>query len=124
METERKRRFRFSLRTFLVLSLIAGLLPWLYVQHRQWRERQLWKALDEAKLQRDEVLQEWRQEHAAIVQSQRLSSIEPIVREKYFAARSNVDQKRKRIAEFYGGEPRERPPSASRPRQIEIPASQ
>jgi hypothetical protein len=106
MRNPGKLPWRFSLRTFLVLTMIAGLTPWLYVQHRHRREAELWMALDGAKAERDEVLQLWRAEYEALI-TNGASAAEPALREKYFAARSGVEMKYQAIRSFYGEFPKE-----------------
>jgi DNA/RNA-binding domain of Phe-tRNA-synthetase-like protein len=105
---------RFSLRTFLVLTMIAGVAPWLHVQRRQQRESELWKKFDDSRAERARVLQQWRTAYAALVEDKTSSPTESALRERYFAARDDMEKKWQDIRSFYGDSPKERPERIAR----------
>ena len=90
----RWRRFQFGLRTLLLLMLLLGMAPWGLVQYQRWREARLWSDYHTAREQRDELLNQWRLNYAAMIKNaQTQSTAEASVREAYLTARREVEEK-------------------------------
>ena len=93
---------RYKLRTLLVLLAVLPPLIAGVVQYRNWRDRQLWRSLERAKVGRDAVLQEWRTTYGLFQAGQVSARHECALRQQYFAARQDVESARTAIEARYG----------------------
>jgi hypothetical protein len=93
---------QYRLRTLLILlaifpPLIAGL-----VRYREWREDQLWRSLESAKQERDELLLTWRKVYDRVEAGRARQAEEDSVKQRYFSARQDVQRAVTAIQTRYG----------------------
>lgn len=95
-------RVRFRLRTLLLAMSILGASPWLVLRCLEWRENQLWNALETAKAQRDAEIANWRAIYDGRQTGDESDAQEAAARSRYFAARAQTELAVKRIHSHYG----------------------
>jgi hypothetical protein len=81
---------RYNLRTLLILLAIGPPFIAGVVQYRNWCDRQLWRSLEIAKIERDHLLQEWRRTYDLVDTGQASVAQEEALRQQYFSARQDV----------------------------------
>jgi len=95
-------RVQFRLRTLLLAMLILGASPWLVVRYFEWRENELWNALETAKTQRDAEITNWRAIYDGMQVGDASDAQESDARSRYFAARAQTELAVKRVHSHYG----------------------
>jgi len=96
-------RLQFSLRTFFIVTLCLGMLPWLVTNYSRWRSSVLWQQVDSTKRARDAVQIEWNQAHERLRNGDERSAYhEQALREEYFEARSKASDAFRSLTDYYG----------------------
>jgi len=94
---------RFRLRTLLIVLALGPPFIAGVVQYRNWRELQIWRSLERAKVKRDGLLQAWRANYERLQSGQASAAAEDTaLRQQYFDARRDVEKTRTAIEARYG----------------------
>jgi hypothetical protein len=100
-------RLQFSLRTLLVMMLILGASPWIYLKWRKYREDHIWNSIETAKADRDKALIAWRTAYDvyASEKSDASAAAEIQAQKSYYAARQKVAGAVKQLNSLYEKSP-------------------